>query len=398
MTSSPGTTLRPPRRFLAVTSSRADYGLFSPVLRALVDDPAVDLRLLVMGAHLSRSYGHTVDMIERDGFPVAHRVYHLVEGGHENAGIDSIALALQKIPAILDDVCPEAVLVYGDRTELIAVALACLVKRVPLVHLAGGTLSQGAVDEAIRHAITKMAVLHFTTAEEHRRRVVQLGEHPDTVFNFGSPILDRIQGLRRMTREQVSEAIGLPVDETLMLTFHPETLSSLPVARQVAAVLDGVDRSSARYVLMTGANADSGGEAINEQLAAHAARAPGRYRLVVNLGSDLFLNIMRFARAMVGNSSSGIIEAGFFELPVLNIGERQRGRLRAENVVDCAFDIEAIREGIEVVLSEPFRRKLIGLANPYATKFAGQVAAKITETILATDFKAGSRKEFHDLP
>jgi UDP-hydrolysing UDP-N-acetyl-D-glucosamine 2-epimerase len=384
------------RRFLAVTSSRADYGLFSPVLRALADEPGIDLRVLAMGSHLSPLYGSTVQTVERDGFRII-RLHHLVEGGTDDCVVDSIALALQKLPAILDAVRPEAVLVYGDRSELVAVALACLLKRVPLVHLAGGTVSHGAVDDAIRHAITKMATLHFTTAEPHRRRVIQLGEDPVRVFNFGSPILDRIHHLRRMDREEVEAAVGCPLAETILLTFHPETLSPLPPERQVAIVLDGVARSSARRVLVTGANADSGGQAINEQLAAHAARAPERFRLVLNVGSDLYLNLMRFARAMIGNSSSGIIEAAFFELPVLNIGDRQRGRLHAANVAHCRFDPEEIREGIELVTAGAFRAKLVGLTNPYLTPFAGSVAQKIRETILTTTFGAEA-KAFHDLP
>lgn len=375
-----------------VTASRAEYGLLRPLLLAMKADPFFDLQLVVTGMHLSDAFGKTGQAIADDGFTIDAQVEILDTDDSAQGTLHAMARAIAGFAEALLRLAPDFIVLLGDRYEIFCVAAAATVLQIPIVHLHGGEITEGAFDDAFRHCITKMSLLHFTATEEYRRRVIQLGEAPERVFNVGAIGLDNIRDLALLDRDEIAAQLGLDASRPYYLvTYHPQTLGQGDALAEVDALVQALlDRPGSQSVI-TKANADTGGRSINARLEEWAARYPQRLRLFTSLGQQRYLSALKHAAAVVGNSSSGIIEAPGMGLPTLDIGDRQRGRLRAANVRNVAPTREAIAAGLEM-LPPPSSLS----ADPLYG--AGGTAPKIAAILAAWPWDAQTLKTFHDMP
>jgi UDP-hydrolysing UDP-N-acetyl-D-glucosamine 2-epimerase len=363
-----------------VTVARSDYGHLTPLLAELRDAPDVELLVYVAGSHLAARFGRTASLVEADGWPVVARV----DMDINDDGPDAIAAATGRgVTGFARELArrqPDLLVVLGDRYEMLSAAVAALPFALPVAHLHGGEVTEGAIDEQIRHAITKLSHLHFPAAEPYAARVRQLGEEPWRVHCCGAPGLDRLQGQATLSREALAARLELRLGHpTVLATFHPETLAAGDVPRQVAELVAALEKLRGDLVI-TAPGADTAYGAVTSALEALAARRPAT-RLVAALGDEVYCSLLREVDVMVGNSSSAIIEAPTFGLPAVNVGERQRGRLRAANVIDVGHDRAAIGAAIERALDPAFRRSLAGLANPYGDGHAAPRIARVLREI-----------------
>ena len=376
-----------------VTVARSDYSIYRSVLREIESDPALSLRLIVAGAHLSDEFGDTLTPIRDDGFEIAERVEMLRASDSSGGVARSMGTGIRAFADVFEARPPDILLVLGDRFEMHAAALAALPFKIPVAHIHGGELTEGAIDDALRHSMTKLSHLHFVATEEYASRVRQLGEEPWRVIVSGAPALDGIAETRLWTREEIISRLGSVFEQSpLLVTYHPVTLEHDDTQRQVEQLFHALDRFDVPIVF-TAPNADTGGRAIRVRIDEFVRSRPLTV-LVENLGALGYFSLMAYARAMVGNSSSGIIEAPSFGLPVVNIGTRQKGRIRAPNVLDVAVDSEAIQSGIRFALSSQFRESLRGLPNPYGS---GGAARIIVENLKRLSSERLIPKRFCDL-
>jgi UDP-N-acetylglucosamine 2-epimerase (non-hydrolysing)/GDP/UDP-N,N'-diacetylbacillosamine 2-epimerase (hydrolysing) len=347
-----------------VTTSRADYGLYRPILRRIQEDPELDLYLFVSGMHLSPEFGMTVQAIEEDGFEVGDRIEMLLssetpEGISKAMGLGTIGFAqafARRRPDIL--------LVLGDRFEMHAAVVAALPFKLPVAHIHGGELTEGAIDDAIRHSITKLSHLHFVATETYAQRVVQMGEEPWRVVVSGAPGLDNLREIELLSREELEERYGVDLrDPFFLVTYHPVTLEYEQTERQIDALLGALEEIDAKLVF-TYPNADMGSRLIVDLVQEFAA-CHQRAELFVSLGTQGYFSMMSHAAMMIGNSSSGIIEAASFNLPVVNVGSRQNGRVRGANVIDVGCSREGISSGVAQASIVDFRESISDLVNPY---------------------------------
>ena len=353
------------REIAAVTTSRADFGLLQPVVDRIRDDASLELRLLVSGAHFSPLYGSTVREIEELKFAYENGLEMRLDSDSPEAISKSLGVGVLGFAQAFAVRRPDLLIVIGDRIEMVCAAFAAIPFNIPIAHLYGGKVTEGAIDELTRHALTKMSHLHFVTTQRHAERVMQMGEEAWRVFNYGSPGLDRIHLYERRSRAAVCSEIGVGEDRPfLLVTFHPVTLEALQRHEQVRAFMEALRRTQVQLVI-TYPNADAGSSEIIDALERFAAEEPGRVRLIKNAGPRLYFDLMASAGAMVGNSSSGIAEAPSFELPVVNVGTRQTGFERAGNVIDVGHAADEVLAGIERALDPAFRASLRGLKNPY---------------------------------
>jgi UDP-hydrolysing UDP-N-acetyl-D-glucosamine 2-epimerase len=382
------------RRICVVTVARSDWGLYLPVLRRITADPELALQVVAAGTHLDARYGATIDEIEEDGFAVDARIETVDDEDTPEAITRSIARAVAGYGAAYARLAPDVVLLLGDRYEMHAAAVAAVPFRLPVAHIQGGESTEGAIDEHFRHSITKLAHLHFPATELYGRRLVQMGEDPAHVVVSGAPAIDNVLERPELSLEQLRARIGLDLTRpTLLVTYHPVTQEFDDTAVQVDALLEALG-SSGHQLLVTFPNVDTSGQAVLERLERFAADRAD-VAVVENLGSVAYLSALRHVRAMVGNSSSGIIESASFELPVVNIGTRQLGRLRPANVIDVGYGVEEIRSGLERALSDEFRAGLQGMENPYGDgRAADRIVAALREVELG---RALVRKSFRDL-
>ena len=366
------------RRVGVVTVSRSDYGHLRPVLEGIRSAPDLDLALFVAGMHLSPGFGLTVREIEADGVPIAERIDMLEGGDTPEAVAASTGRGVAGFARAYARQRPDLLVVLGDRFEMLAAAVAALPFVLPVAHIHGGEVSEGAMDNQIRHAITKLAHLHFASAEPHARAIARMGEEPWRIHTVGAPGLDRLADLEALPREVLALELDLPADGPwLLVTFHPVTLEYGDTAGHIDELLAALEKTDGTLV-MSYPNADTSGRLIIERLEEFAARHPRRCRLARNLGERLYLSLLRYADIMIGNSSSGLIEAPSFGLPVVNIGARQRGRLRGGNVIDVEPAREDILRGIEVAQTPAFRARARAAANPYGD---GRAAPRIVEVL-----------------
>jgi UDP-N-acetylglucosamine 2-epimerase (non-hydrolysing) len=382
------------RTIAVVTVARSDYGIYLPVLRRLREAPDVNLRLMVSGAHLSPEFGMSVAGIEADGFEVADRIEMLLSSDSPEGIAKSIGLGVMGFSQAFGRSRPELLVVLGDRFEMYAAALAALPFLIPVAHIHGGEVTRGAIDDALRHSMTKLSHLHFVSTSEYARRVEQLGEEPERIVVSGAPGLDNLSHARLMTGEQLRAVFGVTTTPPpLIVTFHPVTLEYAEVETQTTALLEALDEVQLP-VVFTQPNADTGGRRISDMFRRYVGRHPNA-RVVDSLGLEGYFSLMRVAAAMVGNSSSGLIEAPSFGLPVVNIGSRQAGRVRARNVIDVEPSRQAIGEGIRRAVSVEFRAGLAGLANPYGD---GDAARRIVERLVSVELGPQlTTKRFRDL-
>jgi UDP-hydrolysing UDP-N-acetyl-D-glucosamine 2-epimerase len=364
-----------------VTVARSDYGHLLPLLEALGRAPDVELLVYVAGSHLAAPFGiRTGDLVEADKWPIAARIDMGIDDDTPATIASATGRGVIGFAAEFARRRPDLVVVLGDRYEMLSAALAALPFTLPVAHLHGGEVTEGAIDEQVRHAITKLAHLHFPAAEPYAARVRQMGEEPWRVHCCGAPGLDRLRAGGSLSREEIGERLGRPLGHpTLLVTFHPETLAVADVPRQVeelTAALEKVDGE----IIVTAPGADTGYRAITAALERLAGRRPLMV-LGATLGDDVYTSLLREADVMIGNSSSGLIEAPSFGLPVVNVGDRQRGRLRAANVIDVAADRAAIVGAILRALDPAFRRGLAGLVNPYGDGHAAPRIARVLREV-----------------
>lgn len=381
------------RRVCVVTSSRADYGLLVWVMKRIQATPGLTLQVAVTGMHLSPVYGYTARAIEADGFVIDARIESLLSSDTACGVTKSMGVTTMGFADALQVLRPDLMLILGDRFELLGAAQAALIARIPIAHIAGGDTTEGAYDEAIRHSITKMAHLHFVTNEDARRRVLQLGEDPRHVFNFGSPGLDYLRHAQLLARPALEADLDFRFRaRNLLVTFHPVTLDPVGSTRHMQQLLDALGGLGEDVgIVFTMPNADNDGRVIRANIEEFVAASRGRAAAFESLGSTRYLSVMAQVDMVVGNSSSGLYETPSLRKPTVNIGDRQRGRLRAASVLDCPPESAQIRTAIERAFALDCSR----VVNPYGDGYA---ADKIVAQLLAVpDPKALLQKRFHDV-
>jgi UDP-hydrolysing UDP-N-acetyl-D-glucosamine 2-epimerase len=386
------------RKICVVTTSRADFGLLRGLLKAIQADSALRLQVIASGMHLAPKFGQTWRDIEAAGIRIDRRINLRLTGDSSLDNLKSIAAGLNGFGEAFAELNPEIVVLLGDRFELLSPAIAALMLRIPTAHIHGGELSEGAIDDSVRHAITKFASLHFAATEPYRRRIIQMGESPDRVFNFGAPGLDALYGSPLLTRSQLEQELAFSLQDPIALvTYHPVTLDAGSAEAQVRCLVAAIKASGLKAVF-TMANADAQGALINARLQAACAQTPERFKWIPHLGHRRYLSCLKHFSVMVGNSSSGLTEAPSFRLPVVNIGDRQRGRVRAPNVIDVPCSRAAILRAIKQAVSSRFRASLRGMRNPYDRFHDGRTSERIKDVIkqipLSDDLV---KKRFHDL-
>lgn len=383
------------RRICIVTGTRAEYGLLKSLIAHVADHPALEMSLVVTGAHLSPEHGLTVTEIEADGFPIADRIPILSEDDTPTGVSAAMGAATAGFGEAFARLRPDIVVLLGDRYEILAAAAAALVATIPVAHIAGGEITEGAIDESIRHAVTKLSHLHFVAADSYRLRVIQLGEDPARVFTVGGLGSEAAKTLDLLDRAELEDSLGLSLGtRSLLVTFHPPTLDPGQAAAQMRAMLDALDRLGEDVALIfTMPNADAGGRALAAQLHAFAADRTNA-RVFDSLGQLRYLSAMAQVNGVVGNSSSGLAEAPSFGIGTVNIGDRQDGRLRAASVIDCAPETDAIHAALVRLLSPEFAAVAQAAENPYAK---GDASQAIVEVLADHPLEGLVRKRFHDL-
>lgn len=378
------------------TSTRADYGLLRAVLQEIRSSKALELQIFASGMHLSPEFGTTIQDIRKDGFEPDEAVEILLSSDTPAAICKSMGLAMIGYGEALQRLKPDMVVVLGDRFETFCMAAASQICRIPLAHIHGGETTEGAVDEAFRHSITKMSHLHFASCEAYRRRIIQLGEAPELVFNVGALGVENITRMSLMTRKDLEKAIGLNLEKPYYLvTFHPVTLEKGTSEGQFQYLLDALDAFPEYNVILTKANADTDGRVINSLIDEYADARPERCLAATSLGTLRYLSAMKYAAAVIGNSSSGIIEAPSFKIPSVNIGDRQKGRSMAESVLDCEPSAAAIKAAIHTVMSLEFQQLVKNTKNPYEK---AETARLIVSAIEACDTDRLLKKIFYNNP
>lgn len=335
------------KKIAIVTATRAEYGLLTPLIRKVTESKDFILDLIVTGTHLSEKHGYTLDCILKDGFPVAHKI-PILEKGNTPYDISVVmANAIKKFAACFQEDRPDMVVILGDRTEMLGVASAAMNERIPIAHIHGGEITEGAVDDCVRHALTKMSYLHFTSADVYRRRVIQLGEQPERVFNVGSLGAENILKAPLLTENEIRSAVGIPENMPYALvTFHPVTLEDCSAGKQAEELCKVMAAKDGYFYLLTKANADAGGDLINQIMEAFAHEREN-VSLKDSLGMISYLSALKYASFVMGNSSSGILEAPLMGIPAINIGDRQKGRLTAETVINCKAEYTEIVSAID---------------------------------------------------
>jgi UDP-hydrolysing UDP-N-acetyl-D-glucosamine 2-epimerase len=386
------------RKICVVTTSRAEFGLLRGLMKAIKSDHALQLQVIASGMHLESGFGQTWREIQAEGFRIDRKVRMRMTGSSQIENVDSISLGLKGFGRALSELRPDVLVLLGDRFELLAPSVAALMLQIPIAHIHGGELTEGAIDDAVRHAITKMASLHFPATEIYRRRILQMGEDPSRVFNFGAPGLDQLHNATLLTRSQLELELGFALNSpTAIVTYHPVTRSDDDLDAQVDHLLSGIKASGIRAVF-TMANADAQGARMNTRLQAACKASDGRFNWAPHLGHRRYLSCLKHFSVMVGNSSSGLTEAPSFRLPVVNVGERQDGRVRAPNVIDVPCNREAIKRGISKALSPRFKSSLRGMRNPYDRYRDGQSSKRIKDVLHDTEITSALlKKHFNDL-
>jgi UDP-N-acetylglucosamine 2-epimerase (non-hydrolysing)/GDP/UDP-N,N'-diacetylbacillosamine 2-epimerase (hydrolysing) len=384
------------RKIAVITGTRAEFGLLAFLMKEIREDPVLELQIIATGTHYSETHGMTYREIERAGFRISAHFSLPLDTRSPDGICQSVAMATAAFSKKFEELKPDAIVLLGDRYEVLAAAQAALIHRIPVAHLHGGELTEGLIDEAIRHSVTKMSHLHFVATEDYRRRVVQLGETPERVFNFGAMALDPVRSLPLRTREEMEAELGYRLDRPFFLvTYHPVTLEKRSPRESLARLFRELDRHPDTLRIFTMPNADTQSDEIIEAIESYARAKPEDVRTHTSLGQRNYFSLIRLCRAVVGNSSSGLIEAPLFHVPTIDIGDRQKGRLRAPSVVHCDDTDTGIAHGFQRALSPEFAAALPTMRSPYDQ--GGDVAVRIKDVLKEADFSKLIRKKFFDL-
>ncbi len=383
------------RNIGVVTTSRADYGIYVPVLKRIQASSNLSLSLYVTGMHLVKEWGNTVDEIVKDGFPIAAQIPTLRSADAPVDIVRSMGQATIGFGQLFDEQRPDCVVVLGDRFEMHASAIAAIPFRLPIIHIHGGELTFGSFDELFRHSLTKMSHLHCASTPEYAQRIIQMGEEPWRVIVSGAPALDQLPTTNYSSRQELESEFHIDLSRpTLLVTFHPVTVDYQRTDEYVDALTSALSLFPGMNVIFTYPNADTYREHVIEKIEQYVQAHQNAF-VVKNFGQRGYFSVMKYVQAMVGNSSSGILEAASFELPVVNIGTREQGRLRNANVIDVGYTAAEIRNGIERAIASSFKESLRGIQNRYGDGRASERIVALLETV---DLELAMYKQFYDLP
>lgn len=385
------------KKVCIVTGTRAEYGLLKPLIKRVNEDSELELQLIVTGTHLSPEFGFTCDEIIKDKFVIKDKIEILLSSDTPIGISKSMGLAMISFSEVFERIKPDIIIVLGDRYEMFAVASVAMVANIPIAHLHGGETTEGLIDEAIRHSISKMSYIHFTSTEEYRKRVIQLGETPNRVFNVGALGVEVIKNLKFMSKYELENDIGIKFnDNVALLTFHPVTLEGNSVELQFRELLNSLDEFKNLKVIFTKANSDTNGHIINELIDEYVMLNPEKSVAFTSMGQLRYLSAMKYCSFVIGNSSSGIIEAPMFGKPTINIGNRQRGRIKLKSIINCNPIKSEIVNAINLAMSKKFKSEILQMKNPYGN---GNTSKKIIHIIkeFMTDNEIDLKKNFYNL-
>lgn len=382
------------KKICVVTGTRAEYGLLYWLMKEIESDKDLDLHLIVTGMHLSSEFGLTYKEIEKE-FKINKKIEMLLSSDTSIGVSKSMGLAQISFAEAYDELKPDMVIVLGDRYEIFSATSAAMIGKIPVAHLHGGETTEGAFDESIRHSITKMSHLHFTATDEYKNRVIQLGEHPNRVFNVGGMGIENIKRLKLLTKDEFEKSIDFKLNKkNILVTFHPVTLEKSTARGQFQELLDAIYELKDTNIIFTKANSDTDGRVINQMIDEYVAKNSDKSVVFVSLGQLRYLSALQFVDAVVGNSSSGLAEAPSFKIGTINVGDRQKGRIKADSVIDCEPNKSSIQQAFLKLYSKEFASVLQTCENPYGDGCASQ---KIIDSIKKVDLNDILKKSFFDV-
>ncbi|MDF2832923.1 UDP-N-acetylglucosamine 2-epimerase [Chryseobacterium indoltheticum] len=382
------------KKVCVITATRAEYGLLKPLMQLIKESNQLQLQIIATGAHLSPEFGLTYKNIENDGFIIDEKVEILLSSDTAASIAKTMGMAMMGMADVLPRLKPDLIVILGDRYEMLSIASAATIFKIPIAHLHGGEITEGAYDDAIRHSITKMSHLHFTSTEEYKKRVIQMGENPENVFNVGAIGLDNIRDLKLLSKQELETDLDIKFKKyNYQVTFHPETLGNLSSAEQFQNLLNVIEKQEDSFFIFTKANADTDGRIINQMIDDFVKKHADIAKAFNSLGTLRFLSTVRICTAIVGNSSSGILEAPSLYTPTINIGDRQKGRTQASSIINVDNSEKSIFSGFQLVKNLIIENKISEVKNPYDN---GGAAQEILNKIL--EFKTiKTNKSFYNL-
>ncbi len=383
------------KKIIIITSTRAEYGLLSPVIKKFKACTEIETYVVATGSHLSSEFGTTVKEIEADGVKVDKKIEILLSSDSPVGISKSMGLAMISFSEYFDEVGPDAIMILGDRYEMLAICSTALNARIPVIHLHGGEATEGAADEYIRNAITKMSYIHFASTEAYRKRIIQMGEEPDRVYNVGALGVENSLNTTLYTRDDLAKELSCDLSKYAVLTFHPVTMENYTAVEQINTLMKTISEYPDITFVCTKANSDNGGRAINECIEEYTKEF-SNIRLYDSLGMKRYLSAVKYSEFVIGNSSSGIIEVPSFGVATINIGDRQKGRIQAESVVNCEPEYNAIKNAINKAMTQGFKVKIQKCANPYGGQDTSDKIVAITRNFLEEDRKS-FKKKFYDI-
>ena len=382
------------KKICVVTGTRAEYGLLYWLLKEIEADKELQLQVIVTGMHLSPEFGLTYKEIEKE-FKINKKIEMLLSSDTSVGISKSMGLAQISFAESYDELKPDIVIVLGDRYEIFSATSAAMIARIPIAHIHGGEKTEGAFDESIRHSITKMSHLHFTATNEYKNRVIQLGEHPSRVFNVGGMGIENIKRLKLLSKDEFEKLIEFKLNiKNILVTFHPVTLENSTAKEQFQQLLDAIDELEDTNIIFTKANSDTDGRVINQMIDEYVTKNSNKSIVFTSLGQLRYLSALQYVDAVVGNSSSGLAEAPSFKIGTINIGDRQKGRIKASSVIDCEANKNSIVKAFAKLYSKEFQETLKTTINPYGD---GCASKKIVEILKSVDLKNILKKSFYDL-
>lgn len=384
------------RKVCVITGTRAEYGLLYWTMKAIIEDPETELQIIVTGMHLSPEFGETYKVIEKDGFKINKKVEMLLSSDTPIGISKSMGVATIGFAEALDELKPDLILVLGDRFEIFSACSVAMIARIPIAHCHGGESTEGLIDEPIRHSITKMSHIHFPSTESYRKRIIQLGENPENVFNVGALGIENINKLSLLNKAEFEKSINFKLDKKVhcLVTFHPVTLERSTSEEQVNQLLEALDNLKDTKFIFTKANSDTYGRIINKKLEEFVENNPEKAVLFTSLGQLRYLSALKHVDIVVGNSSSGLLEVPSFKKATINIGDRQKGRIQAESVINCEPKQENITQAIAEALSKEFKSMLQDVKNPYEQPSPSK---SILSIIKSKNLENLIKKKFHDI-
>ena len=384
------------KRICIITGTRAEYGLLKPVIERINKDKELELYLIATGAHLSPEFGLTYKEIEDDGYIINKKIEMLLSADTPNSIVKSMGVEMIGLADALEDACPDMVVILGDRYEMLAAASATMIHRIPIAHIHGGEVTEGAVDDCVRHAITKMSYLHFASTEVYRNRIIQLGEEPERAFNVGALGVENIKTVKLLDKETLEKSIDFKFGEnTIMVTYHPVTLEKESSAEQFGNLLHVLAKKIGWNIIFTKANSDTDGRIINQMIDRFVAEHKDRCIAYTSLGRVRYLSVLKYCSVVIGNSSSGIIEVPSFHIPTVNIGDRQKGRVASGSVIHCGTSVESIDDALDKAMQDDFRKRIKSERNPYESKNTSSEIVRVIKYFLQNGIDM--KKKFYDL-